>query len=103
MSGRSVPKSSHALAELEAVRRELRDTKRALELAEAKIQEKTEIMTDLLLAMGSRENCSKCDTATVWLRIRACGNAVLYNLDGTQHWPRCRGTARPVETIAVGS
>jgi hypothetical protein len=100
----SVPPASlaEALAELETVHRKLRDTQRALELSDAKIQEKSDIMTDLLILLGCRETCSKCNAATYWVRIRGCGNAVLYNLDGTQHWPRCPRTARPGVSLAIG-
>ena len=68
---------------------------RQFQLAEERNREQTEIMTDLLLLIGTRETCSQCGRAGVWVRVRGTGGAVLYNLDGTQHWPRCPQTARP--------
>jgi hypothetical protein len=103
MPSRTASKLSEALAELEAVRRKLQDTKRALELAEAKMQEKDAITQELMLATGVKETCSGCGAAVFWIRVRGYRNAQLYNPNGTMHWPRCPKTARPgIETLAVG-
>lgn len=81
----------------------LQQAEAALALAETKIQEQRDVMTDLLLLLGSRKTCAKCNTPVFWLMVRGHGAAVMYNPDGTQHWPRCPGTARPAElSTAVG-
>lgn len=80
----------------------LNQAEAALRLAEATIREQREVMVDLLLFLGSRKTCAKCDTPVFWILPRGGGPAIMYNPDGTQHWPRCAGTARPQEAAAVG-
>jgi len=83
--------------------RKVRDMERARQLDEAKMQEQRDIINDLMPAIGVRETCSKCGLAIFWVRLHGCGNARAYNPDGTEHWPRCRGTARPSESLAISS
>lgn len=62
--------------------------------AEERFTEAREIMLDLLIALGMRDICAKCGSATFWLRPRGQGGARLFNLDGTEHWP-CPGGQTP--------
>lgn len=71
----------------------------ALALAEKTMQEQRDIMTDLLLLLGSRTACVKCSAPVLWINVRG-GEAIIYNLNGTQHWPRCPGAERPREAAA---
>lgn len=92
----SVPKSfQEALHQLEAVRAELK-------MAEGRNREQAEIVTDLLLAIGTRQSCPKCGAPAFWVKLRGNGAAVLYNANGSQHWPRCPQTAPP-PALAVAS
>ena len=92
----SVPKTLlEAIRQLEAVRAELA-------MSEARNREQSEIMTDLLLAIGTRQSCPKCGAPAFWVKQRSNGPAILYNIDGTQHWPRCPQTAPPALAIASG-
>lgn len=69
-----------------ALEEELRKTKEALTFSR-------DLMTDLLLEIGSRESCARCGRPAVWVWSKD-GNGLLLNVDGSQHWPRCaaRGT-----------
>lgn len=78
--------------DLEEALTELQLARRGLEMAEAHSREQREVMVDLLLLIGTREVCSKCGKPCFWIRLRGTGPAVLYGLDGTQHWPICSGT-----------
>jgi hypothetical protein len=95
------PSYAEAIALLNATRRKLEDTERAHQLAEDKLKEQAAIMIDLLCATGRKETCSKCHRPAFWVRAFGSGPGILYNTDGTQHWPRCPQTARPpLEAIA---
>jgi hypothetical protein len=87
MESRSVPE----------LRRKLADMERQLELSEARNKEKEQIMQEFLLSVGIRETCTYCEQPVVWARIRS-GLAIMFNLDGTEHWPRCPKAQRPKAT-----
>lgn len=92
----SVPKSlPEAMRQLEALQAELK-------MAEDHNREQAEIVTDLLLAIGTRQSCPKCGAPAFWVKLRGNGAAILYNVDGSQHWPRCRQTSPP-PVLAVAS
>lgn len=77
------------------LRGQLETEKAAREIAESTIVEMRLIMGDLLGWMGTPTTCAKCDQPVFWLRRHSFGKATMYNPDGSQHWPRCKGTARP--------
>lgn len=86
---------SEAMHQLQAMQAELA-------MSEARNREQSEIVIDLLLAIGTRQSCSKCGAPAFWVKLRGNGAAVLYNLNGSQHWPRCPQTAPPALAIASG-
>lgn len=85
----SVPKTiSEAMHQLQTLRAELK-------MAEDRNREQSEIVIDLLLAIGTRQSCPKCGAPAFWVKLRGNGAAVLYNANGSQHWPKCPQTAPP--------
>lgn len=75
--------------------RENHDLRNQLAGCQATLTLQRDIVTDLMLDVGMADRCAKCGSAAFWLRHSSTGAAVLYNIDGSQHWPRCPGTTRP--------
>lgn len=75
--------------------RMLANQDREMQAMETRMNEMAAVMTDLLIENGIRQICPHCGAPGFWMRRGGTGSAVLYNPDGTQHWPRCPQTARP--------
>jgi hypothetical protein len=88
---------------LEEAGAKLAEAHAELALCEARNKEQRDAMYDLLCLMGTRKTCSSCGIPVFWIRHCGDGVAYMYNPDGTQHWPRCKGTERPALAAAGGS
>lgn len=79
---------------------QMEQTQAALAMAEAKLKEQREVIYDLLLEVGRRTSCSKCEVPVFWVHRRGTGPGMMVNPDGTQHWPVCKGLPAEQETTA---